>query len=184
MFSTPHLLTGPESLLLAAAGAVLGAIVAARLARGMPSSSSRAAIAVAAALAASSLAVAPITAWAIVVDLRAAHGLTEREAARIGPEENKLDTATIDRVAALIPRDQTYALVFRESVDPNRALVFRLWSLTALIPRVARTDPISAQWVVSWGVPPRDLDVRLANVRRLELAGGADPPIYVGRVIG
>ena len=183
MFSAPHLLTGLESLLLAAAGAVVGAFVAVRLARRWRSRG-RAAIAIACALAASSLAVAPITAWAVIADIRAAHRLTELEAARIGPEENRLDTATIDRVAELIPRDETYALVFPDAVDPNRALVFRLWSLTALMPRVARVDPRSAQWVVAWGVPPRDLDVRLANVRRLKMADESEPPVYVGRVVG
>ena len=182
MFSTPHLLTGLESLLLAAAGGVLGIIVAARLAARWPSHS-RAAVAIGFALAASSLAVAPITTWAIITDIRASHRLTEREAARMGPEEYRLDTGTIDRVAALIPRDQTYALVLEDSVDPNRANVFRLWSLSALLPRVARTDAMTAQWVVAWGVRPDDLDVPLAEVRQLEMAGASAPPVYVGRVV-
>lgn len=170
-------------MLLAASGAVVGAFVAVQLARRLPPRR-RAAIAIACALAAGSLAAAPITAWAIITDIRAAHRLTEREAARLGPEAYRVDTATIDRVAALIPRDETYALVVADAVDPDRSGVFRLWSLTALMPRVARVDPRSAQWVVAWGVPPNDLEVRLANVRRLELADGSEPPVYVGRVVG
>ena len=170
-------------MLLAAAGGVLGIIVAARLAGRWPSHS-LAALAIAFALAASSLAVAPITTWAIITDIRASHRLTEHQAARMGPEQHRLDTGTIDRAAALIPRDQTYALVLDDSIDANRANVFRLWSLSALLPRVARADAGAAQWVVAWGVRPDELDVSLAGIRRLEMAGGSAPPVYVGRVVG
>lgn len=182
MFTAQRLLTGPESLLLAASGAVLGALLAARLGR-WSSSHARAAGAIAAALAASALAVAPVTAWAMISDIRASQRLAAREAERIGPEEYRLDTAVIDRVAALIPLDATYALVSSDRVNPNRALVFRLWSLQALLPRVAVTDPPSSDWLVSWGVSPRDLAVPVADVHVLELRGGSDPPVYVARVV-
>ena len=182
VFTAPRLLTGPETLVLAAAGAVIGALLAAHFGR-WTSARARAAGAVAAALAASALAVAPLTAWAIVSDIRASQRLSAREAARIGPEENRLDTSVTDRVAALVPRDSRYALVFPAGIDPDRALVFRLWSLTALIPRVAVTDLSAADWIVSWGVPPRDRGVPVADVHVLESRAGAGPPVYVARVV-
>jgi hypothetical protein len=182
VFTAPRLLTGPESLLLAALGAVLGAVLAAHFGR-WSSSSARAAAAIAAALVASALAVAPVTAWAMISDIRASQRLSARDAERIGPEENRLDTSVTDRVAALIPRGSTYALVFPDGVDPDRALVFRLWSLSALLPRVAVTDPSSSDWIVSWGVSPRDLGVSVADVHLLEFHGGSGPPVYVARVV-
>ena len=135
------------------------------------------------ALASSTLAVAPVTAWAIVSDIRSSQRLSAREAARIGPEENRLDTSVTDRVAALLPRDSSYALVFPQDIDPDRALVFRLWSLTALIPRVAVTDPSAADWIISWGVPPRGHGVPVGDVQVLESREGAGPPVYVARVV-
>lgn len=181
MFSAPALLTGPQSLLLAASGAVLGALLVAHLRR-WPSPRSRAAGAVAAALAASALAVAPVTGWAMISDLRASQRLSALEAERIGPEENRLDTSLTDRVAALIPPDDTYALLFPDRVNPDRALIFRLWSLSALLPRIAVTDPSSSDWIVSWGVSPRELDLRVGEIHRLEPRRGSDPPVYVARV--
>lgn len=182
MFTAPQLLTGPESLLVAALGALLGALLAARLGR-WASSSARTAGAIAAAFVASALAVAPVTAWAIISDIRASQRLSTRDAERIGPEENGLDTSVTDRVAALIPRDDTYALVFPKRVDQDRALVFRLWSLSALLPRIAVTAPSTSDWIVSWGVSPRDLGVPVTEVHVLEFHGGSDPPVYVARVV-
>lgn len=182
MFTAPRLLTGPETLLLAALGAVIGALLAAHVGR-WTSSRARTAGAAAAALAASTLAAAPVTAWAIVSDIRASKRLSARAAERIGPEENRLDTSVTDRVAALVPRDSRYALVFPEGIDPDRALVFRLWSLTALIPRVAVTELPAADWIISWGVPPRGHGVPVGDVHVLESREGAGPPVYVARVV-
>lgn len=182
MFTAPHLLTGPESLLVAALGALLGALLAAHFGR-WSSSTARAAGAIAAALAASVLAMAPVTAWAIISDIRASQRLSTRAAERIGPEENRLDTSVTDRVAALIPPEETYALVFPESIDQDRALVFRLWSLSALLPRVAVSTPAASDWVVSWSVSPRDLDVPVADVHEVEFRAGSEPPVYVARVV-
>jgi hypothetical protein len=181
VFTAPRLLTGPESLLLAASAAVLGALLAAHFGR-WSSSRARAAGAIAAALVASSLAVAPVTAWAMVSDIRASQRLSARDAERIGPEDNGFDTSVTDRVAASIPRDDTYALVFSDRVDPDRSSVFRVWALSALLPRVAVMDPSSSDWIVTWGVSPRDVGVPVADVQRLEVRGGADPPVYVARV--
>jgi hypothetical protein len=179
VFSAPHLLTGTEALLLAASGAVLGALLAGFFER-RSSAPARAAGAIAGALVVSSLAVAPVTAWAVISDLRAADELTAREAERIGPEEAGIDTAVIDRVAQVVPEDASYALVFGDRVDRDRALVFRLWALSALLPRVAVADPEAADWIVGWGVSPRDAGVTDGRVRVLHPRGGSDPPVYIG----
>ena len=182
MFAAPRLLTGPESLLLAALGAVVGAFLVARFGR-WSSSSARTAGAIAAALVASALAVAPVTAWAMISDIRASQRLSGREAERIGPEQNGFDTSVTDSVAGLIPRDDTYAVLFSDQVDSDRARAFRLWSLAALLPRVATTDPLSSDWIVSWGVSPRDRGVPVSDVYVLEVGGSSDPPVYVARVV-
>jgi hypothetical protein len=179
VFSAPHLLSATEALLLAASGAFLGALLAAFSER-RSSGPARAAGAIAGALVVSSLAVAPVTAWAVISDLQAADKLTAREAERIGPEEAGVDTAVIDGVAQLVPENASYALVFGDRVDPDRALVFRLWALSALLPRVAVADPESADWIVGWGVSPRDLGVTVGRVRALRPRGRSDPPVYIG----
>ena len=183
MFAAPRLLllTGPESLILAGSGAVLGAVLAAHFGR-WSSSSARLVGAVAAAFVASALIVAPVTAWAMISDIRASHRLSSRDAERFGPEESQLDTSVIDRVAAIIPSDATYAVSFSDRLDPDRASVFRLWSLSALLPRIAVTDPSSADWIVSWGVAPPGLGLPVTDVHRLELPRESDPPVYVARV--
>jgi hypothetical protein len=175
-------LTGVEALLLAGAGAALGALLAARFGR-WPSPSARLSGMTAVALAASALVVAPVTAWAIVSDIRTAKQLSTRQAERLGPEENGLDTSLVDRVALVIPPEATYDVAFSDRLDPDRASVFRIWSLTALLPRRAVSDPASADWIVSWGVPPSELDVRVTDVRVIEPAVQTDPPVYVGRVV-
>ena len=118
----------------------------------------------------------------MISDIRASHRLSSRDAERIGPEHNELDTSVIDRVAAIIPRDATYAVSFSDRLDPDLASVFRLWSLSALLPRIAVTDPSSADWIVSWGVAPRGLGLPVTDVHRLELPRESDPPVYVARV--
>lgn len=180
VFSAPRLLSGPESLLLASVGAVIGVLLTVHLCR-RSGSTVQAATALAAALVASSLAVAPVTAWAVISDLRNARELTAREAERSGPEGEGLDTAVVDRLAALIPRDATYALAFSPRVHPDHALVFRLWALSSLLPRVAVADPAAADWIVGWGVAPSDLGVRASPVHVLASRRGGDPPVDVAR---
>ena len=175
-------LTGVEALFLAGMGAVLGALLSAR-ARQWPSGSARLSGMTAVALATSSLAVAPVTAWAIVLDIRASKQLSMREAERFGPEENGLDTSLIDRVARVIPRRATYGLAVSDGLDPHRASVFRIWALAALLPRRAVADGSSPEWIVSWGIPPSELDASLTDVRVIEPEADADPPVYVGRVV-
>ena len=175
-------LTGVEALFLAGIGAALGAVLSAHFGR-WPSPSARSSGMTAVALATSSLAVAPVTAWAIVSDIRAAKQLSARAAERFGPEDNGLDTSLIDRVARVIPPRATYNVAFSDRIDPERAAVFRIWSLTALLPRRAVVDGFPPEWIVSWGVPPSELEVPVMDVRVIEPEAGSDPPDYVGRVV-
>ncbi len=175
-------LTGVEALFLAGIGAALGAVLSARFGQ-WPSPSARLSGMTAVALATSALAVAPVTAWAIVSDIRAAKQLSAREVERFGPEEYGLDTSLIDRVAQVIPRGATYDVAFSDRLDPQRASVFRLWSLAALLPRRAVVDGSSPEWIVSWGIPPSELEVPVTDVRVIEPEEESDPPVYVGRVV-
>lgn len=181
VFSAPHVLTGPQALLLTAVAAACGAFLAARLER-WRSRSARAAAAVAGALLASTLAAAPTTTWNIVTDARAAHRLSTAAAERRGAEENGVDTSLTDRALAIIPEGQTYSLVVSDRVDLARASVFELWSLSALLPRIAITDPASAGWIVSWGIPPDALGVRVVDLHVIRARRRSDPPLYVARV--
>jgi hypothetical protein len=182
VFTARHALTASEALLLAAVAATCGAFLAARLRR-WPSRAARAAAAIAGALVASSLAAAPTTAWNIISDAQAAHRLSTRAAERLGVEQNGVDTSLTDRAAKIIPERGTYALVLSNRVGADRALVFRLWSLSAMLPRIAVTDRRSADWIVSWGVTPNALGVRVDDVHVLGIRRGPGPPMYVSRVV-
>jgi len=174
-------LTGPESLLLAGMAAIVGGALAARFGR-WASPHARSAGTFAAALVASTLVIAPVTAWAVVSDTRAAQRLSDREAERFGPESYGFDTSVTDRIAALVPPADDYRLVASDGLEANRALGFRLWSLSSLLPRIAAADPSSADWIISWGVPPRELGVAVHELHVLALRGGSQPPVYVARV--
>jgi hypothetical protein len=181
VFSAPRLLTGPESLLLAGMAAIVGGALAAHFGR-WASPHARSAGTIAAALVASTLVIAPVTAWAVVSDTRAAQRLSDREAERFGPESYGFDTSVTDRIAALVPPADDYRLVASDGLEANRALGFRLWSLSSLLPRIAAADPSSADWIISWGVPPRELGVAVHELHVLALRGRSQPPVYVARV--
>ena len=181
MVNATQVLTGSEALLLAAVAAVCGAFLAVRH-KQWPTWTARAAAAIGGALIASSLAVAPATAWDIVSDVRADHRLSTRDAERIAVEENGVDTSLTDRAAVIIPERETYALVLGSGVSADRALIFRLWSLGALLPRIALTDRRSAHWIMSWGVAPDALGVPVNDVHILQARRGPGPPLYVSRV--
>lgn len=182
MFTAPRLLTGPEALLLSALAALLGGLLVARLFPGR-SWRSRSAAGLAGALVASSLAAAPLTAWGIVSDVRAAQRLPAPVASRFGAEDKGVDATLLERAAALIPARDTFAVVLSDRLEPARALVFRLWSLTAMLPRIAVTDRRAAGWIVSWGVAAPALGVPVRDVRVLASRRASDPPVYVARVV-
>jgi hypothetical protein len=107
----------------------------------------------------------PFTLSVIVKDIREARSYTPSEAARVGPEDNGLDTTMVDRIARIVPRHATYVLVSDPGIEANLRGVFRVWTLVDLLPRVAVRDPRDAGWVVTLGKRPEALGIRARNVR-------------------
>jgi hypothetical protein len=184
MIAVAFRLSTTQTLLLASLGAAAGVLLAVAL--GWPGRTStrraQAAGAVVAALVASSLVVAPVTAWGIASDFRVSRRMDQRLATRIGAEQNHVDTSLTDRVAAVVPESDTYALVISNRVGAGRAGVFQSWTLSALLPRVAVMDPGSADWIVSWGVAPPRLRVPVVDVHVFRTSRDAGNPVYVARV--
>ena len=107
----------------------------------------------------------PFTVSVIVKDTRAARSYTSFAAARVGPEDNGLDTTMVDRIARRIPPHATYVLVLDPGIEPNLSGVFRVWTLVDLLPRVAVRDPKDAEWVVALGKRPGELGIQARAVR-------------------
>ena len=122
----------------------------------------------------------PFTALAIVKDIRAARSYTPFEAARVGPEDNGLDTTIVDRIARLVPRHATYVLVLDPGIEPDLSGVFRVWALVDLLPRVAVRDPKDAEWVVALGKRPEALGVRARDVRAVRATRASRLVAWVG----
>jgi hypothetical protein len=74
-------------------------------------------------------------------------------------------------------------VTFSDRLDPNRTSVFRVWSLSALLPRMAVTDLPSSDWIVSWGVAPANLGLAVTDVHMIDPRRKFDPPVYVARVV-
>jgi hypothetical protein len=107
----------------------------------------------------------PFTVSVIVKDIRASRSYTPFAAARVGPEDNGLDTTMVDRIAHRIPRHATYVLVEDPGIEHNLSSVSRTWALVDLLPRVAVQHPEDAEWVVALGKRPAAFGVRARNVR-------------------
>lgn len=135
---------------------------------------------VAACLLASVLVSAPFTAWAFVGDVRAARGFSTFDAARVGAESNGIDTRVIDRIARRIPEHASYAIVLAPGADPDVTAVFRIWTLTVLLPRVAVADSRKAEWIVTFGASPAQLGVPASGVRRVRSNRSRSLDAWVG----
>ncbi len=127
--------------------------------------------------------VAPVTAWGIASDIRASYRMDQRTATRMGPEENHADTSLTDRVVEVVPERDTYVLVISDRVAADRALVFRLWTISALLPRVAVQDALSADWVVTWGIAPTRLGVPVTDVQFFRSRDDPGHPVFVAKVV-
>jgi hypothetical protein len=125
---------------------------------------------------------APFTADGVINDVRAAHGYSPFRAERVGPEGNGLDTTVVDRIAERIPRHATYAIVIARSAPQDVGAVFRIWALAFLLPRVAVSDPAAADWIVSFGAPPRHFGVRARAVEAVPWRHGPSLTAWVGEV--
>ena len=122
----------------------------------------------------------PFTVSVIVKDIRAARSYTPFAAARVGPEDNGLDTTMVDRIARRLPRHATYVLVLDPGIEPNLSGVFRVWTLVDLLPRVAVRDPKDAEWVVALGKRPDELGIQAREVRAVRATRASPLVAWVG----
>jgi hypothetical protein len=177
VITNPKPLTAAEVLVLC--GLAILAVVVFLLVRrrGLPLSTF-----VAVALLASVVVTAPFTARGVISDVRAVHGYSPFRAERVGPESYGLDTTVVDRIGQRIPPHATYAIVSSRSAPPVVAEVFRIWALAFLLPRVAVSDPASADWIVSLGAPPRSFGVRARAVEAVPWSHGRKLTAWVGEV--
>ena len=139
------------------------------------------AVAVASLALATGVAAAPFVAWRVVHDLRYTVQIPGFVAERIVPYENDLDGRVFDRLAAAIPEGDTY---FVETTSGPGIDVFEGWARTFLLPRLAVSDPEVADWIVSMGVHPTLLGVRVSSVRIVPTSYGEDAPkTYLAKVV-
>jgi hypothetical protein len=138
-------------------------------------------VALALALLASAVATAPLLLWTVVDDAVHAKRYSAFEAERTGPEDNGVDTRVVDRIGHLIPIDATYEILLAPQSDPAARGASLVWTLTALLPRVAVEDPAKADWFVSFGGPPSTSGIRAHEVRVLRSLRGNRMSVWIGR---
>ena len=126
--------------------------------------------------------IAPFVAWRIVEDIRVVADVTRADAEVIGALGNEIDATVFDDFRAAIRAEETYYVDTSKTIDPTRAGAFRQWSLGALLPRVRVLDPADADWVVTWGLDPRQLGVSLARTEMVRPPAGGFPAYYLARV--
>lgn len=129
-----------------------------------------------------SVASAPFTTWRVLEDIRRTAPITAEHARYVGAETKLIDGELVERIAALVPADQTYHV----AVDPRAYVEIReslaLWMGYALVPRRQARAPESADWIVTWGATPSRLGLRAREPRlvgRNRLAD--DEPVYLAR---
>jgi len=128
----------------------------------------------------SALGPAPFLAYRIVQDLRYTTAIPGRVAERMGAYEGFLDGAAFDLVVAAIPPGDTF---YAEFVKEQGGLNFLPWAQTALLPRIAVADPGEADWILTYGVDPRRVGVRVEDVREIPTSyGDRSPEMYLARV--
>jgi hypothetical protein len=67
-----------------------------------------------------------------------------------------IDPRPIELAASIIPEDATFAIVVSDDYPftyPVTALTLPSWSSYRLLPRRYKSDPATADWVISYGVP-------------------------------
>lgn len=180
---------GRLGLVLLAVGAVAALVVAWRTYRSLAAASAPggARCAWVPALVAASLglavAVAPFSAWRIVQDFRYTSRIDPFVAERIGAYENFLDATLFDDLIRRIPPGDRYYVRVSPAIEPDRAShAFRVWALTALLPRRAVTNPGSADWIVTWGVEPRSIGAPTGQVWRIREPKYGFPAAYLAKV--
>jgi hypothetical protein len=133
--------------------------------------------------AASAVAVAPWNAWRVYVDLRYSAALPTDVAEAQPVYDHGIDGRIYGALKdAIAPGETFFVKATREVADDSAPLVFEIWPLTTLLPRLAVDDPARADWIVTWGLDPASFGVRLQSVRVLAAERDGFPAMYLARV--
>jgi hypothetical protein len=128
------------------------------------------------------VAAVPYVVWRFVEDLRVTTKLDTYGATAAGPIQAYLPGYLVDGAQRRIPLAATFATAVSPRIpwQPARA-AFPSLAMQTLFPRVSVDDLRSADYVVTWGIPP----ARVAPVARVWVVrarAGEYPAVYVGKV--
>jgi hypothetical protein len=164
---------GPVGVVLLALGAGLGLVVLvglrARLAGELGWRSGAVESWLVAAVVAVSVAGAPFTLWRVGVDIRETSRFSATHKRYVGAETKLVDGELAERVGALIPPGDTYFVAVAPDAHSEIRESLALWLGYAFVPRRRVRTEAEADWVVTWGATPAELDLATA------------PPTLVGR---
>jgi len=125
---------------------------------------------------------APYTTWRVVEDIRETVSVGPEHARYVGAETKLIDGELVQRIGRSIPAGDTYQVaVAPDAFSEIRASLAR-WMGYALLPRRQVREAREADWVVTWGAKPADLDLeagapRLVGRNRLV----EYEPVYLAR---
>ncbi len=126
----------------------------------------------------STTAAAPFISWRIVEDIRYTSRLAAEQAEQIGADTRSLDQEVFERLRAVIPPTATYAVVSPPTLEPGPRRELMSWAGYTLLPRIRVDDPRRADWIIGWGVHPRELALRTRVVWTLRKRDGPPPRVY------
>jgi hypothetical protein len=179
---------GPLAAALLVAGFALGTVYAVlaqrRLAAAFTASGTTGTIAawtLAAALAVG-VGVTPFVTWRVAEDLRYTTSLDDWIAERYGVSVAEVHPSIYDRLQQLVGPTQTYTVRVDPSLPSEARLAFDQWALTTLLPRRAVADLGRADWLVTLGVRPSEIDPRAGRTVQLHPGGQGIPPSYAARL--
>lgn len=130
----------------------------------------------------SAVAVVPYSVWRIAEDIRHTSSISRSEAETTGASLNSLRPSVFEELRRAIPPGDSYYVGAGAGVASPARDAFIEWSATALLPRLPVRSPESADWIVTWGIPPDRYHVPLARVRVLARASAGLPETYLAQV--
>ncbi len=129
------------------------------------------------------VAVAPFTLWRVAEDIRRTAPITPEHARFVGAETKLVDGELVERIAALIPKTATYAVVIAPDSYVEIRQSLAQWLGYALIPRRQLRSWRAAEWVVVWGATLADLNVLATRPQLVGRNRLVDhEPVYVAQV--
>jgi hypothetical protein len=154
-------------LLALGAGLGLGVLVGlrGRLARELGWGSGAAESWLVAAVVAVTVAGAPYTLWRVGVDIRETSRFSATHKRYVGAETKLVDGELAERVGALIPPGDTYYVAVAPDAHSEIRESLALWLGYAFVPRRRVRTEAEADWVVTWGATPAQLDLTTAAPR-------------------